>query len=126
MHCAAASRLAERVLVGLTVWFGPAGTRALASRALSRVQQEQQVLIAVRLVSDRAGLVGVDEATIRDGTDATVRGILIFLEAFAAAMCRLLNHDITAQIFDQCARTELPSANHQTAPLAPLRIITND
>ena len=122
----AASRLSDRVLVGLTGWFGTAGTRALASRALSRVQQEHELLRAVRLSNDRAGLQGLYEAAVTDGAMATVEGVLQFLEAFAAAMGRLLNSDLTTQIFDQCAQPDFPSANAQTAPMAPTRQATDD
>ena len=122
----AAARLAGRVLVGMPSWFGNAGTYALASRALARVQAEQHLLTSMTLVSGDAGLRGLDTAAVTDGAAATVEGILEFLEAFAVGLGRLVGAYLTARLFTECALPADRSATVPTAPLSQPRHTSND
>ncbi len=122
----AAARLSEKVLVGMPTWFGNAGTHALASRALARVQEEQQLLGAMTLVNGRAELRGHQTAADTDGASATAEGLLAFLEAFAAGLGRLVGTTLTARLFDECALSDAPAAPVLTTPLSPLRHTTDD
>jgi hypothetical protein len=123
---AAAARLSERVLVGMPTWFGTAGTYALASRALARVQKEQQLLTSVRLTSAQVGLRDVESAARTDGVTVTVEGILAFLFAFAEGLGRLVGDNLTARLFDECVLSDERSAPVPTTPLSPPRHTTDD
>ena len=121
----AAARLSEKVLVGMPMWFGNAGTHALASRALARVQG-QRLLTSTTLTSGRAGLRGLETAADTDGPSATVEGLLEFLEAFAAGLGRLVGTNLTARLFTECALSAAPAAPVPTTPLSPPRHNTDD
>ena len=123
---AAAVRLSEKVLVGMPTWFGNAGTYALASRALARVQEEQKLLSAMSLVSGRVGLRGLETAADTDGASATAEGLLAFLEAFAAGLGRLVGTTLTARLFDECALSDAPAAPVPTTPLPLSRHTADD
>jgi len=123
---AAAVRLSEKVLVSMPTWFGNAGTHALASRALARVQEEQKVLSAMTLISGRVGLRGVETAADTDGASATAEGLLAFLEAFAAGLGRLVGTTLTARLFEVCALSDAPAAPVPTTLLSPPRHTTDD
>ena len=123
---AAAARLSEKVLVGMPTWFGNAGTHALASRALARVQEEQKLLSAMTLISGRAELRGHETAADIDGPSATAEGLLAFLEALAAGLGRLVGTTLTARLFDECALSDAPAAPVLTTPLSPPRHTTDD
>ncbi len=122
----AAARLSEKVLVGMPTWFGNAGTHALASRALARVQEEQKVLSAMTLISGRAELRGHETAAHTDGASATAEGLLAFLEAFAAGLGRLVGSTLTARLFEVCALSDAQAAPVPTTLLSPPRHTTDD
>jgi len=122
----AAARLSEKVLGGMPTWFGNAGTHALASRALARVQEEQKLLSAITLISGRAELRGHETAADTDGASATAEGLLAFLEAFAAGLGRLVGTTLTARLFDECALSDAPAASVPSTPLSPPRHTTDD
>jgi len=126
LRLGAAARLAEKILVGMPMWFGNAGTHALASRALARVQEEQQRLTSTTLVSGRAGLRGFETAADSDGATATVEGILEFLEAFATGLGRLVGTTLTARLFNECAQPVAPAAPVPTTPFSLPRHTTDD
>jgi len=122
----AAARLSQKVLVGMPTWFGKAGTHALASRALARVQEEQKLLSAMTLISGRAELRGLETAADTDGASVTVEGILAFLFAFAEGLGRLVGDNLTARLFDECVLSDERSAPVPTTPLSPPRHTTDD
>jgi len=122
----AAARLSEKVLGGMPTWFGNAGTHALASRALARVQEEQKLSSAITLISGRAELRGHETAADTDGASATAEGLLAFLEAFAAGLGRLVGTTLTARLFDECALSDAPAASVPSTPLSPPRHTTDD
>ena len=122
----AAARLSKKVLMGMPTWFGNAGTHALASRALARVQEEQKRLSAMTLISGRAELRGLETAVDADGASATAEGLIAFMEAFAAGLGRLVGTTLTARLFDECALSDAPAAPVPTTPLSLLRHTTDD
>lgn len=123
---AAAARLSERVLVGMPTWFGTAGTYALASRALVRVQKEQQLLTSVSLTSAPVALRDVERAANTEGATVTVDGIIAFLCAFAEGLGRLVGNNLTARLLDECVLSDDTSAPATTTPLSPTRHTTDD
>jgi len=115
----AAERLSSRLLASLVQWFGRAGTSALASRALSRIQFEHRSLASVRLSSTDVTLVGLDRAAEAHGAAATVAGVLAMLTELAHAMGRLVNDQLAAEIFTRSAAPGPPSAGRDSATTDP-------
>jgi hypothetical protein len=102
---AAAARLAcERIYRDLGRWLGPAGCRALFTRALSQARAEHPELgeIRVRDQSEPA-LDGVAESIERHGASTVARGLEALLVALLVLLGRLIGDDMAARLVGQSA-----------------------
>lgn len=122
----ALERLTTRLLVRFEGWFGAAGTMALAGRALALVKRERKALHAVRLCATAPPLRGLDDTASLHGAPATVDGVLVMLSALLDIMGRLLNTELAARIFAQCAQLDHDAPDNTPAALSSRSLTAED
>ncbi|MDB4882880.1 MAG: hypothetical protein JWL95_1646 [Gemmatimonadetes bacterium] len=97
-------RVCANVGAGLSRWFGPYGSLALVTRALSGVQAAHtslaEVTVTTSALTQGPTLTGLTESARVHGTAATTEGVLAVLTALINLIGRLIGDDLASRLFE--------------------------
>lgn len=99
---AAAERVCVLVSEGISRWFGPYGSLALVTRALTRAQADHPSLASVTIATESSWRVtGLAESAKTHGANATVEGVVAMLAALTELIGRLIGDDLATNLLEQ-------------------------
>jgi hypothetical protein len=94
----------ERTLRELARSLGPAGARALLTRAIAQAQDAHPVLGEIHIGNhSEPGLDGMASLIQAHGAPAVVAGLEAVLETLLGLLGRLIGHDMVARLVEQSA-----------------------
>lgn len=99
---ATAACVVEDLAHALARWFGPYGTHALLTRALTQARRDHPVLAAVRLGAPLAPVLdGVDDAARAHGAAAVTEGVTALLAAAIGLLGRMTGEDMALHLVER-------------------------
>ncbi len=117
-RAAATSLLVEGVYAGLLRWFGPYGTLALVTRALSRAQSDHPVLKGVvASASTTPHVTGWPSGTTAAEVAALREAVVAVLACLYESLARLIGDDLAETLLTQRDPAPVPSPTEM--PVSP-------
>ena len=112
---AAAERVCALVSEGISRWFGPYGSLALLTRALTRAQADHPSLVSVTIAAESSWhVMGLGDSAKTHGATATVAGVVAMLAALADLIGRLIGDDLATTLLEQSVAMPLSSETTTT------------